>query len=699
MERFLKPSLLDTDPSSPTAAKEWLHWKRTFQNFLTIAMPSTGTSASSESDTQTVSKLHMLTNFVSHTVFDYISECEDYDTAMGILEKLFIKPKNEVFARYLLATRKQKPGETLDQFLQELRMLAKDCNFVSVTAEKYKDESIRDAFINGLSSSNIRTRLLENQTLELTVAFDKARALEAAHKNAESYRESDIPTAAAIPSQMEDVTLSGQATSLAATSKPLTTPRVKQNSDKPFSNSQCFFCGNKRHPRSLCPAKDVSCLRCGSLGHFAKVCRNSKRQQQNSEQENFTQSASLYLASLTTSKKPFRVSSDAIVNELEHVNALIDSGSSEKSFISEAIVKRLKLPIHSETSNVGMAAGDIRLPVIGYCLVNIELQNRRYENVRVSVLRDLCTDLILGTDFQSRHSKLVIEYGGPEPPLTFCALTAMNTEPPRLFEHLTANYKPIRTKYRRHSVKDRIFMESEIKRMLSEGIIEPSHSPWRAQALVSRDGEKPRMVIDYSQTVNKFTPPDAYPLPRIDDTVNEIAKFKVMSTFDLRSAYHQVPLNSEDKKFTAFQSGGKLYQFCRMPFGVSSGVPCFQRIMDNFIDKHKLEGIVAYLDNVTVGGNNQEEHDRNVAQFQEAADKDCLTFNEKCVHSVTTLSTLGYLISNGVLKPDPDRLKPLLDLPVPHSIKSLRRVVGLFAYYAKWIFNFSEKIRPLNNSN
>ena len=101
--------------------------------------------------------------------------------------------------------------------------------------------------------------------------------------------------------------------------------------------------------------------------------------------------------------------------------------------------------------------------------------------------------------------------------------------------------------------------------MLAEGIIEPSSSPWRAQALVSRDGQKPRMCIDYSQTVNKYTRPDAYPLPRVDDVVNRIAKFKVMSTLDLRSVYHQIPHHEDDKIFTAFEVEGRLYQFCRLP--------------------------------------------------------------------------------------------------------------------------------------
>ena len=114
------------------------------------------------------------------------------------------------------------------------------------------------------------------------------------------------------------------------------------------------------------------------------------------------------------------------------------------------------------------------------------------------------------------------------------------------------------------------------------------------------------MVIDYSQTINRFTQLDAYPLPRIDDVVNKIAKFRVMSTLDLRSAYHQIALHPEDKKYTAFEIGGRLYQFCRMPFGVTNGVACFQRTIDHIIETEQLEGCETYLDNLTIGGIDQE---------------------------------------------------------------------------------------------
>lgn len=82
----------------------------------------------------------------------------------------------------------------------------------------------------------------------------------------------------------------------------------------------------------------------------------------------------------------------------------------------------------------------------------------------------------------------------------------------------------------------------------------------------------------------------------------------------------------------------------------------------------------------------------------EAASKYNLELNnEKSKFSLTTIDVLGYRISNGELQPDPERLRPLFEYPVPQNAKALQRCIGLFAYYSKWVSNYSSKIRPLIN--
>ena len=175
MDRHLRPAVLTADPSSPDAIKTWRHWKRTFDFFLE-SLPQPG------GDGPAPNKLAALVNFVGPSVYELIIDAVTYESAIQILQTTFDKPKNEVFARHILATCKQEPGQSLDQYLQKLKTLAKDCNFKAVTAEVHKDEAIRDAFISGLTSPQIRQRLLEKRELDLEAAFDSARSLELAEK-------------------------------------------------------------------------------------------------------------------------------------------------------------------------------------------------------------------------------------------------------------------------------------------------------------------------------------------------------------------------------------------------------------------------------------------------------------------------------------------------------------------------------------
>ena len=254
-------------------------------------------------------------------------------------------------------------------------------------------------------------------------------------------------------------------------------------------------------------------------------------------------------------------------------------------------------------------------------------------------------------------------------------------------------------KSRRYTTPDAQFIESEVQRLLAEGIIEPSRSPWRAQAVVTANGNKKRLVIDYSQTINRFTQLDAYPLPNMEKMVGDVARYRVFSTLDLRSAYHQIPIREEEKLYTAFEADGRLFQFTRIPFGVTNGVAAFQRVMDTVVSQEGLQDTFVYLDNITVCGRDQEEHDRNLDQFLRVAEKCNFTFNEdKCTYSVSQVNLLGYVIGGGALRPDPERLKPLQELPPPRDVASLRRVLGMFAHYSHWIHGFSEKIRPLVDS-
>ena len=466
------------------------------------------------------------------------------------------------------------------------------------------------------------------------------------------------------------------------------------------------------------------CRRCSKKGHFAKVCRSNPA---TPGRDGITSATFPTLAAVSSRTPPVLLkskdgitaatfptlaavssrtptvllkSSTMVTINGEEVRALVDSGCTE-SFIHPDLVKKLNIKSQASPTAISMAQSSLSAQTLGYCIVDLVLNEKLYPKFCMLILPGLCSDILLGLDFQSQHQSVSFQHNGPKPPLTVCGLSVLKVESPDLFSNLTSDVHPIATKSRRYCREDQEFIAPEVRRLLNEGIIEPSKSPWRAQVVVTRnENNKKRMVVDYSQTVNRFTLLDAYPLPRIDDTICAIALYRIYSTIDLRSAYHQVKIKDCHKPYTAFQAGHALYQFTRIPFGVTNGVACFQRIMTTITEKAGLQGTITYMDNVTICGKDQKEHDRNLQLFQDVASQRNITYNDsKSVYSTRKLAILGYIVEEGQIRPDPDRLRPLLDLPVPKDTKSLRQVLGFFSHYSQWIQRYSEKIRPLTQTS
>ena len=204
------------------------------------------------------------------------------------------------------------------------------------------------------------------------------------------------------------------------------------------------------------------------------------------------------------------------------------------------------------------------------------------------------------------------------------------------------------------------------------------------------------MAIDYSGTVNRSTFLDAYPLPRIDSLVQSISAYQYYSKIDLQSAYHQIPLHPKDFPFTAFEADGQLYEYVRLPFGLTNAVACFQRVMDQLLKVHGLVDTFAYLDDIIICGVDRAQHDSNLERFLKIVEDLSITLNkDKCVFSTSVIDYLGYRISHNSLTPDPIRFQALETLEVPQSQAALLRAIGFFAYYARWVPHYSERIKPL----
>ena len=136
MDRLLKPKSLDILPTDSEAPAVFKYWLATFETFV-----STAVECQERLDPAVqVNKRGLLVNFLSPTVYPYIGDCETYDLAITALKAAYHQKKNDVFARHILATRKQQVGKSLQQFLHTLKVLSKDCSFEAVSAEKYRED-------------------------------------------------------------------------------------------------------------------------------------------------------------------------------------------------------------------------------------------------------------------------------------------------------------------------------------------------------------------------------------------------------------------------------------------------------------------------------------------------------------------------------------------------------------------------------
>ena len=535
MDRLLKPQILNADPGDPFAYKHYKHWIKTFTSFAdaveqSLRLPTAEQNA--DDLDRVVDKLALLHCYLSPEIFDLIEESATYDNAKTVLDQTILKQKNATYSRHLLLTREQKPGESIAEYSRELKSLAKDCDWRAVSAQEFQSELTRDAFITGITSSFIKQRLLEEDALTLEDAISKAEILERAQNQSGSLfvKPLQSPVSAACSSQS----------------------KTRQN------KKRCYFCAGNMHTggRKECPAKDCYCRSCGKKGHFYKACRLSsksltagihdeKDDQISSGNDTVAASLSPCLFSLTGVPNCLALSTIPVQINKKTIYALLDSGASH-SHISLNAVEWLKLKApNGPITEAALAKQNATFKSLGKTSAELTVFEQKY-NLQLGVTQNLCADLILGQDFMKRHRRVVFEVNEEGNDIIInsfvCTVAAAKINPIRIFKNLVPGVRPIATKSRRFNAEDQLLIQSEIKKLLDDNIIEPSTSPWRAQVLIADDGRhKKRMVIDYSRTINKFTLLDAYPLPRIDDQVNQIARERIFSKLDLKSAYHQIP--------------------------------------------------------------------------------------------------------------------------------------------------------------
>lgn len=332
----------------------------------------------------------------------------------------------------------------------------------------------------------------------------------------------------------------------------------------------------------------------------------------------------------------------------------------------------------------------------------IQSQNRSYNSVDFS--RNEILDKIIRTDHlntEERESVLRICHNFNQ--IFHLEGDSLSFTKSITHEIPTTNQTPISAKTYRYPEIHKKEVDKQISKMLNDGIIKPSVSPWSAPLWVvpkKRDasGEtKWRVVIDYRK-LNSVTVGDAFPLPNITDILDQLGSSKYFTILDLSSGFHQIKVQPEDSTKTAFSTPTGHYEFTRMPFGLKNAPATFQRLMNNVLSG--LQGLkcFVYLDDIVIYADSLQTHERKLQEIFSRLNMHHLKLQpDKCEFMRREVAYLGHIITNEGVKPNPERVEAIVNYPVPTNVKELKSFLGLIGYYRRFIENFSKITRCLTN--
>ena len=258
------------------------------------------------------------------------------------------------------------------------------------------------------------------------------------------------------------------------------------------------------------------------------------------------------------------------------------------------------------------------------------------------------------------------------------------------------------------------WVKRELNILEAAGIIVHSVSPWASPIVVvpkrSAPGEpsKRRMCVDY-RALNKLLPPvkkahsnakgvlSLVPLPKIDEIYAKPKDSKVFFTLDMRSGYHHVEMTWEARSKTAFTLPANLgkWEFLRCPFGLAQAPAYFQRLINEVLAP--FDFAFGYLDDILIYSPDVATHLKHLEQiFERLREVNLKLKIEKCSFLKKHIQYLGHIVSGDGIRPVPEKLNSIQNMPRPYTSTEVKQFLGLVGYYRKFIPRYSDIVRPLN---
>ena len=605
----------------------------------------------------------------------------------------YYKPKPSIMAeRFKFYNRKQMANESVAEYEAELRRLAKTCEFTaSIDAELTPLlQSLRDQFVFGLNNEAWQRRLLQEPgVLTFTRAVEITKAAEAAQKNAQQFN-------------------------IFRGSSEVHRVMPKSKGNKPQNE------GTKGKQHFSNSKKFVKCFNCGKEGHYARDCRASRkaprvpRKSSHSQIKHVSEETVDFETLSVSPKETNHVAEnlkpcpkvEAKVNG-KPVTLEIDTGS-VVTLINEVTWRDfLEAPILRSSSLELKSYSHQKIPLLGEFDANVEINGQVTTfcarvvkgNARNLLGRDLLSQIRL--DWQSIFAVFV-----PKEKQLQAVLDEFN----QIFLKELGLCKGVKAKINMKSEAIPIFrkaralpfamkkrVESELDRLEQLGIIKPvQYSDWAAPVVpvLKRNGSV-RLCGDFSVTINPKMEIAQYPLPQPNELFTNLNGGVMFSKLDFSEAYLQIELEKESQKLVVINTHKGLFQYTRLPFGISSAPAIFQQVMDQIFQG--LTGVQCYLDDIIITGKSEEDHMKNLRAVLERIKEHGLRLcKEKCTFFQESIEYLGHIISRQGLHPSKKKVEAIQKIAEPTNVTELKSFLGMVVYFAKFLPQLSERAAPLN---
>ena len=266
--------------------------------------------------------------------------------------------------------------------------------------------------------------------------------------------------------------------------------------------------------------------------------------------------------------------------------------------------------------------------------------------------------------------------------------------PTRGLEHsidLVPGARPVCKPHYRMSPLELAELKRQLDKMIAQGLIEPSDSPWGAPCLFATKKDKSlRLVVDY-RGLNSLTVKNKYPLPLPDELFDQLVGANIFTKLDLTSGFYQIPFAKPDVAKTAFRTRYGHFQYRVLPMGLTNAPATFMHVMNKTFHDYLDRFVLVYLDDIVIYSKTPQEHATHVRLVLERLREAQLYVKvSKCAFFRDEVEFLGHRVGKNGIATMADKVAAIANWPAPTSVRHVRSFLGLAGYYRKFVPNFAD---------